>query len=622
MASPRLARTAIQIQKRRKRRKIRRLSVEILEDRRLLAAMTAGGEAEDCPECTLDVVGPQVALVDVPVKPVTSLGVTFDEPVNAGSLIEDGSIVSAVSLTRLADGPVALTAERFYYDAGTRTLEISFDEPLPDGTYQLRLDDDLLADLAGNHLQGGEGGNVLEVPVLGVETVLTADGLDIQAAGYSVPSLSDWNGDGVDDLIVGEKTLADEGKVRIYLNQGTAIAPVYGESFYAQSLAADLAVPASGCLGVFPRVFDWTQDGRKDLVLGLADGTVQVALNENTDTDPVFGTPIAVQVGPVGAKVDVDVGNRATLDIVDWNNDGRFDVVLGDFDGRVHVLINAADTGLPDFVSETVVTAGSGDLLVPGGRSSVAVGDLDGDGQKDLVAGNTDGQLVFYRNIGSDSEPEFGEHGLIRSGGDVIDLAGVPRSRPFLGDANGDGALDILVGASDGLVRQYNGSPPAEAESASGIGGAASDGDYVFTFQVDPSAQDSAWQSPQDPLDVNNDGFVTALDALILINRIHIDGPGPLPATGDPGTPPLYVDCSGNGEITPLDILLVFREINAHGPRIAGQSTDGGSCELNPSGPPSCEAEGEADQSGPGKEGNILRPIHPSCGPHRPDESR
>ncbi len=188
---------------------------------------------------------------------------------------------------------------------------------------------------------------------------------------------------------------------------------------------------------------------------------------------------------------------------------------------------------------------------------------------------------------------------MIRSGDDAIDLAGVPRSRPFLGDANGDSALDILVGASDGLVRQYNGSPPAEAESAGGTGDAASDGDYVFTFQVDSSTQDAAWQCPQDRLDVNNDGFVTALDALVLINRIHIDGPGSLPATGDSGTPPPYVDCSGNGEITPLDILLVFRDLNAHGPRTAGQLTDGGSCELNPSGTPSCEAEGEADQSAP-----------------------
>jgi hypothetical protein len=442
----------------------------------------------------------------------------------------------------------------------------------------------------------------VEVLVVGAESILTAGGQDIQTESYSVPSMSDWNGDGLDDLIVGEKTLAGVGKVRVYLNQGTAVAPAYGEFFYAQSQAGDLTVPASGCMGVFPRAFDWDQDGRKDLVLGLADGTVQVALNESTNSDPVFGTAIAVQVGPAGAKVAVDVGNRATLDIVDWNNDGWFDVVLGDLDGRVRVLTNAAATGSPDFLSETIVTAGSGDLLVPGGRSSVAVGDLDGDGRKDLVAGNTDGQLVFYRNIGSDSEPEFGDYSLIQTVEGAIDLAGAPRSRPFVADINNDGALDFLVGASDGLVRQFNGSPVAAAESDDDSGDAASDGDYVFAFPVASATEASCWQCPQDRFDVNHDGLVTALDALLLINLIHADGPGVLPPLGDSVSPPPYVDCSGNGQLTALDILLVFRDLNARGPRGAGQSSDGDSCELNPTGSPSCEAEGEADPSASGTE--------------------
>ena len=40
-----------------------------------------------------------------------------------------------------------------------------------------------------------------------------------------------------------------------------------------------------------------------------------------------------------------------------------------------------------------------------------------------------------------------------------IDLAGSPRSRPFVCDWNEDGYPDVLIGAGDGLVRLYEGVP-------------------------------------------------------------------------------------------------------------------------------------------------------------------
>lgn len=39
---------------------------------------------------------------------------------------------------------------------------------------------------------------------------------------------------------------------------------------------------------MFPRVFDWNGDGVPDLIWGLADGTLQVTLNENTAGAPDY----------------------------------------------------------------------------------------------------------------------------------------------------------------------------------------------------------------------------------------------------------------------------------------------------------------------------------------------
>ena len=83
----------------------------------------------------------------------------------------------------------------------------------------------------------------------------------------------------------------------------------------------------------------------------------------------------------------------------------------------------------------------------------MTVVDLNDDGRKDLVLGNTEGQLVFYPNVGTDAAPLFDGSQLLSADGAVIDLSGIPRSRPFVTDVNGNGVPDLLVGAGDGLVR-------------------------------------------------------------------------------------------------------------------------------------------------------------------------
>ena len=356
-------------------------------------------------------------------------------------MIGDGTIVSAVSLVNLPSGPVSLQASQFAYDPALRRLTINLAQLLTAGAYELRIEGSRIQNPAGNLLVGGRDGLSFAVPAFAAPTTIQAAGAELQVDGYSVPSLADWNNDGLADLIVGEKTTAGTGKVRVYLNSGTNAEPVFESFVFAQGAAGDLSVPASGCLGVFPRVFDWNADGLRDLVWGLADGTLQVTLNENTAAEPRFGTPLVVQVGPPDAKQQCDVGDRMTFDLVDWNNDGRVDLVLGGLDGKVHVLLNEAPAGSPDFRSDTILLDGANPLAVASGRAAVSVVDLNDDGRKDLVLGNTEGQLVLYPNVGTDAAPLFDGSQLLEAAGAVIDLSGIPRSRPFVADLHGDGVL-------------------------------------------------------------------------------------------------------------------------------------------------------------------------------------
>ncbi|MFH1419279.1 MAG: VCBS repeat-containing protein [Planctomycetota bacterium] len=294
---------------------------------------------------------------------------------------------------------------------------------------------------------------------LGPEELVQAGGLDIGVSGYSVPSYADWNGDGLMDLILGEGSGSYTPKVRIYLNGGSVSSPAFSTYSYAQSNGSDLTVPGSGCLGIYPRVVDWDNDGRKDLLVGQADGSVKLFRNTNSDTAPMFDGGTFLQIGAPGFKGDIDVGYRATPNAVDWNNDGNKDLVVGALDGLIHLFINEGTDSEPDFQSESFAQAYGSSLLVPSARSSPVILDLDDDGKKDLLAGNTNGQLVFYSNTGTDAAPTFGDYSYMEADGVVIDLPDSPRSRPFVCDWTNDGLLDVLIGAGDGSVHLYQGVP-------------------------------------------------------------------------------------------------------------------------------------------------------------------
>lgn len=290
---------------------------------------------------------------------------------------------------------------------------------------------------------------------LGPEELVTAGGVAVDVPGYSVPSYVHWNGDGLLDLVVGEGSGTYPPRVRVYLNSGSRVSPQYSSWFYAQSLGADLTEPGSGCLGLFPRVVHWDGDGRKDLLVGRADGTVRIYLNTATDDAPAFDGGTFLEVGAAGRKNNIGVGARATPSVVDWNNDGRKDLVVGAYSGMISVFLNEGTDSAPDFLATTYAQDLGADLVVPSARSSPAVIDFDGDGKKDLVCGNTNGQVLFYANTGLDAAPTFSGYVAVTSQGIPIDLAGTPRSRVFVVDWTGDRSLDLLVGAADGKVHLF-----------------------------------------------------------------------------------------------------------------------------------------------------------------------
>jgi hypothetical protein len=81
--------------------------------------------------------------------------------------------------------------------------------------------------------------------------------------------------------------------------------------------------------------------------------------------------------------------------------------------------------------------------------------------------------------------------------------------------------------------------------------------------------------NPYDRFDVNDDGFVSPIDALILVNRVNSNGGGALGNGGGEGESSgerFYVDVNEDGFLSPLDILWVVNRINGSNAGGEGES--------------------------------------------------
>ncbi len=149
--------------------------------------------------------------------------------------------------------------------------------------------------------------------------------------------------------------------------------------------------------------FDWNEDGKKDIITGSKSGQVYVYLNKGTNQEPVFDNALEipnVKVEPNARAEDVE----STPYVVDWNEDGKKDVIVGQSSGEVSVFVNMGTNQQPIFEKEKKLN--DGDLDV-GFSSSPAVVDWNGDGKKDLVVGNKNGKVFVFINIGEDNVPVF-----------------------------------------------------------------------------------------------------------------------------------------------------------------------------------------------------------------------
>ncbi len=273
-------------------------------------------------------------------------------------------------------------------------------------------------------------------------------------SGSTVTAL-DLNGDNYFELLLGDVTFDN---VVMLENSGPA------ES--ALMVAQDVNFPnynTSVSLTKFPAAYhlDLNNDSKKDLIItpngnNVSHNYENIWFYENESSNE------EIQLNLIQKNILLDemieVGSGAHPVFFDYNNDGLMDLIVanygyyisgGNFNSQLALYKNIGTPEDPKFEWITDDYAGLGAFafttnIIP------TFGDIDNDGDLDMILGDSNGELHLLKDVGNGDEAFFALNAPNYFDIDVGSFAS-----PFLVDLDRDGDLDLLIGSRQGQIFHY-----------------------------------------------------------------------------------------------------------------------------------------------------------------------
>lgn len=347
----------------------------------------------------------------------------------------------------------------------------------------------------------------------------------------------DSDGDGDKDLLLGD--IAYRNLVKL-INGGsstqaliTSQIPEFPETTEAVNIA------------IFPAAYmvDVDHDGLKDMVVSPNSKTGSENYRSFLYYKNIGNAEVAnfsYQGNTLFSEETLDFGEGANVTFFDYNNDGKRDILVGnygyflptgDYKPQVALLENTSTAEAISFRLVNRNFASAGNLSGVTANLHPTAGDLDNDGDADLLLGSSDGSIYYFENTAPAGAPA--NMTFVTASFQNIDVGTF--AAPFLFDIDQDGRVDLFVGTREGSIQYYrnvsNGSSPAmelQAENWGGVNTALPGEPNGFctpqlfrksgvTYLI--AGSQSGFFRLYANIDDNLSGPFTLLDSLVLGNR-------------------------------------------------------------------------------------------------------
>lgn len=270
-------------------------------------------------------------------------------------------------------------------------------------------------------------------PVFKEELVLSEKN-DLYCGSLCVPSVVDWDKDGVLDIVAGNS----EGRIVLYRNFGTDAAPAFGDPVFLQSCGEEIHFragyyevqgPDDGASWgyICPNVIDWNQDGILDVVTSSASSRYEVMLGTGSGTADCLGPRQTITCD--GVELWGPWRQRPGAAEID----GELYMMIFDTDDYLHLYRRISNTAVADCglvlledgqrISSHYTPTADNTSLGYQGRTKIELCDWDGDGDLDVLVGtpkqgclpfphkglphngkNNQPHVVYFENIGSNTD--------------------------------------------------------------------------------------------------------------------------------------------------------------------------------------------------------------------------